>query len=154
MTDIATDVGVIIALFKQAAEDNGGSNGDQGKPDIPPYLIHALTVMLTNVLEREDNAKKEMKEEFKRQLDEKQKQIDKLSETTRKIRFDQDSQAQYNRSENLKIHGIEYKGNESVIEITKDIGKYTGVKVEDGDISCGHRLMSKQELEKTCCIYK
>ena len=56
--------------------------------------------------------------------------------------------AQYNRRENIKIHGIEYRNEESVVEITKDIGKCAGIKIEDSDISCGHRLMSKTELEK------
>ena len=159
MSDIATDVNMILALFEKAAEDHGSGQNDKGKPDIPPYLIPALRVMLTNIFEREDNAKTEMKDQFKRELDAKQDEIDKLKKdkqeeidnlkkSIRLCKFENDANAQYSRSENLKIHGIEYKGNESVTQITKDIGRYTGVKIEDSDISCGHRLMSKQELDK------
>ena len=57
------------------------------------------------------------------------REIDTLKAKYRKCLFDIDAQAQYNRSENLKIHGIEYTTTESVNEITKDIGKYTGVKI-------------------------
>ena len=145
MSDIATDVNCIMALFKEAAVEHDSS---QGKPDIPEYMYYAMKVMLTNILEREDNAKKEMKEDYTKKLNEKQNQIDTLKAKYRKCLFEIDAQAQYNRSENLKIHGIEYKSTESVNEITKDIAKYTGVKIEEGDISCGHRLMSKHELEK------
>ena len=66
----------------------------------------------------------------------------------RKCIFDIDGQAQYNRSENFKIHGVAYKSDEDINTITKDLGKYSGVNIDDCDISCGHRLMSKSELEK------
>ena len=46
MSDIATDVNCIMALFKEAAVDHGSS---QGKPDIPEYMYHALKVVLTNI---------------------------------------------------------------------------------------------------------
>ena len=96
-----------------------------------------------------------MKVDYERQLsdkqnviDEKLEVIDDLKEEIKQQQFENDALAQYNRLENIKIHGVEYKGSESVVEITKEIGKYSGVKIEDSDISCGHRLMSKLELDK------
>ena len=63
MSDIATDVNCIMALFKQAAVDHSSS---KGKPDIPDYMYHALSVLLTNVFERQDNAMQEMRDEFQK----------------------------------------------------------------------------------------
>ena len=59
-----------------------------------------------------------------------------------------DAQAQYNRSENIKIHNIKYSANENPNNIIKDLGKYAGVPITDTDISITHRLMSKEELLK------
>ena len=38
--------------------------------------------------------------------------------------FELDSQAQYNRSENIKIHNIKYTANEDTNTIIKDLGMY------------------------------
>ena len=122
---------------------------------VPPYLLCGLRVMVENLLERQDNNSNEMKEEYEKELENKQKVIDEQLQTIENLEgkilenyFKIDDQAQYNRRENLKIHGIEYQNNENIVEIIKDIGKFSGVKIEDGDISCGHRLMSKVELDK------
>ena len=151
MANRINDVNVVMALFKEAAEDYG----DSGKNSIAPYLLHGLRVMVDNIFERQDNSIKDLKEDYEKQLDDKQKVIDDKLQVIDDLNckiieqgFENDALGQYNRLENIKIHGVEYKGNESVVEITKEIGKYSGVKIEDGDISCGHRLMSKSELDK------
>ena len=151
MSDRVNDVNHVMALFKEAAEDYG----DSGKNTIAPYLLHGLRVMVDNIFERQDNIIKDMKEDYERQLgdkqnviDEKLEVIDELKDEIKQQQFENDALAQYNRLENIKIHGVEYKGSESIVEITKEIGKYSGVKIEDSDISCGHRLMSKLELDK------
>ena len=151
MSNRINDVNHVMALFKEAAEDYG----DAGKNTIAPYLLHGLRVMVDNIFERQDNIFKDLKEDYEKQLDDKQKVIDDKLQVIDKLNckiieqgFENDALGQYNRLENIKIHGVEYKGNESVVEITKEIGKYSGIKIEDGDISCGHRLMSKSELDK------
>ena len=61
--------------------------------------------------------------------------------------FNLDAIAQYNRSENIKIHGIEYKQGEDTNKIVKDIAEYCGVPMTDSDISVSHRLMSKEKMD-------
>ena len=154
MSTIVNDVNMVMNLFKEAAEGHGGN---QNK--LPDYMIHGLRVLVENIFERQDNINtdlkenhekqlKDLKENYDRELSDRDSVIDKLRVDLRKCIFDIDGQAQYNRSENFKIHGVVYKSGEDVNTITKDLGKYSGVKIEDGDISCGHRLMSKSELEK------
>ena len=58
-----------------------------------------------------------------------------------------DAQAQYNRSENIKIHGIEYTKGEDTNKIVKDVAKFCGVQINDVDISTSHRLMSKEDMD-------
>ena len=150
MANRDTDVNLVMTLFQQAAQDHG-----EGKNIIPPYLLHGLRVLVDNVFERQDNVNTDLIEAYEKKLsdkqlviDEKLKEIDDLKGEIRKCHFENDALGQYNRRENIKIHGVEYKPNESITEIAKDIGKYSGVKIEESDISCGHRLMSKSELDK------
>ena len=58
-----------------------------------------------------------------------------------------DAQAQYNRSENIKIHSIEYTKGEDTNKIVKDVAKFCGVQINDVDISTSHRLMSKEDMD-------
>ena len=81
--------------------------------------------MVDNTFERQDNNIKDMKENYERQLGDKQKVIeekleviDDLKEEIKQQQFENDALAQYNRLKNIKIHGMEYKGNENVVEIT------------------------------------
>ena len=145
------DVNLVLTLFKQSVEDFG----KKGEHTVPPHMLHGLRVLVENIFERQDNINNEVQESYDIKLKEKQKVIDeqlkvinKLEADIRQCHFDNDALAQYNRRENIKIHGVEYRNEESVNNITKDIGKVIGIKIEDGDISCGHRLMSKSELEK------
>ena len=111
-------------------------------------LMHALGVMLENIFEREDNVKNEMRIEYEDKLQKKQTEIYELRADHRKLMFDMDALAQYNRSENIKNQDIKYSSNEDTNAIVKDLGKYAGVVIKDEDISISHRLMSKDELEK------
>ena len=47
----------------------------------------------------------------------------------RNCKFEIDNQAQYNRSENFKIHGISYKSGEDIFKITKDLGSLIAVRI-------------------------
>ena len=154
MSNIVNDVNAVLALFKQAAQDYGGTNNE-----VPGFMLHGLRVLVENIFERQDNINNDLKENYETQLSDmktyyetqkydKDVEITTLKADIRKLKFELDNQAQYNRSENFKIHGIKYKSDENINTITKDLAKYSGVKIEDGDISCGHRLMSKSELEK------
>ena len=59
-----------------------------------------------------------------------------------------DALAQYTRSENIKIHGIQYEKGEDTNKIVKDVFKYCGVDIAESEISVSHRLMSKEEMDK------
>ena len=70
-----------------------------------------------------------------------------MQKRVRENHFSIDAQAQYNRSENIKIHGVEYKKGENTNEIVKDVAKYCGVEINDLDLSTSHRLMSREEMD-------
>ena len=154
MSNINTDVKAVMTLFKSAADDHISKNKptrsstQSNNIEVSPSLMHALGVMLENIFEREDNAKNDMRIEYEGKLSEKQKEIDELRADHRKLMFEMDALAQYNRSENIKIHNIKYSSTEETNQIVKDLGKHAGVLIKDEDISISHRLMSKDELEK------
>ena len=115
-------------------------------------------MVVSNLIERQDNGKQELREEFEAKLAENEAKFEaKLAEKDvviknleKKVRenyFNLDAIAQYNRSENIKIHGIEYKQGEDTNKIVKDVAKYCGVPMTDSDISVSHRLMSKEKMD-------
>ena len=77
---------------------------------------------------------------------EKDAKIEELERKVKENQYNLDAQAQYNRSENIKIHGIEYNKGEDTNEIVKNVAKYCGVEINDVDLSTSHRLMSKEEM--------
>ena len=85
---------------------------------------------------------------YEAELAKKDKTISELSKKSRANTFNLDALNQYTRSENIKLHGIEYTTGENTNQILKDVGKYCGVEIKDSDISITHRLMSKEEMEK------
>jgi len=50
---------------------------------------------------------------------------------------------QYGKRENLEIHGVPIKPNESTNQIVKAVAKLLNVKLEDNHISTFHRLTGK-----------
>ena len=114
--------------------------------EVPPFIMACFKVLVTNLTEREDNKRKELREEFELKLAEKDAIINDLQKKVKENYYSIDAQAQYNRSENIKIHGIPYKKDENTNEIVKDIAKYCGVEINDNDLSTSHRLMSKDEM--------
>ena len=138
--------------------DTAAATADDGPREVPPYILACLKALANNLMEREDNKRQELKaelrDEFQVKLDEKDAKITVLESTitdlTKKVRqnlFNIDSQAQYVRSENIKIHGIQYEKGEDTNEIVKNVFKYCGVSITDNDISISHRLMSKEKMD-------
>ena len=157
------DINCIMNQLKSAGDEqiksdnanSGRSSRQKGKPDdgdenclkeVPPYILKCFKILVTNLTEREDNLRKELEEKFDRKLAEKDEIISELEKKVRANHFNIDAQAQYNRSENIKIHGIEYKKGEDTNEIVKDVAKHCGVEINDIDLSTSHRLMSKEEM--------
>ena len=124
-----------------------GDGDDNGLKEIPPYILKCFEVLVSNLNEREDKKRKELKEEFEQKLAEKDEVINDLQRQIRENLFSIDAQAQYSRSENIKIHGIEYKKGENTNDIVKDVAKFCGVEIKDEDISTSHRLMSKDAMD-------
>ena len=142
---------------KKAATDTAPATEEIPK-EIPAYVIAMLNILVINITEREDTKIQELRDEFEDKLAQKVIEFDtKLSEKdtiitnlTKKVRgntFDLDAQAQYNRSENIKIHGIEYEKGEDTNKIVKDVAKYCGLAISDSDISVSHRLMSVEKMD-------
>ena len=147
------------ASSKAAAKPGDITDDTNTNKEVPPYIIAMFNIVITNLIERQDNATQEMKEYFEAELDKKHsyyetelakkdKAISDLSKKSRTNTFNLDALNQYTRSENIKIHGVEYKSGEDTNQILKDVGKYCGVEIKDSDISVIHRLMSKEEMEK------
>ena len=124
-----------------------GDGDDNGLKEVPPYILKCLEVLASNLAERDDNKRQELKEEFEQKLAEKDELINDLQKQIRENLFSIDAQAQYNRSENIKIHGIEYKKGENTNKIVKDVAKFCGVEIRDGDLSTSHRLMSRDAMD-------
>lgn len=132
----------------KAASKSGDTATDDTIKEIPPYITAMFNTVITNLMEREDNAREQLKEYFQSELAKKDAIISDLSKKVRANTFNLDSLNQYTRSENIKIHGVEYKNGEDTNQILKDVGKYCGVDIKDSDISVSHRLMSKEEMDR------
>ena len=143
----------------KAAAKPGDTTDDTTIKEIPPYITAMFKIVITNIMEREDNARQQLKEYFeaemakkdiyfKAELAKKDTVISQINKKARGNTFNLDALNQYTRSENIKIHGIEYQKGEDTNQILKDVGKYCGVDIKDSDISVTHRLMSKEEMEK------
>ena len=135
----------------RSSRGRGTSKTEQAADDcylkeVPPYLLECFKVLLTNITERQDNMIKDLKEEFEEKLKEKDEIISKLEKKVNNNFNNIDAQAQYNRSENIKIHGIPYKKDEDTNQIVKEVAKFCGVDIKDQDLSTSHRLMSKDEM--------
>ena len=96
---------------------------DEPLKEVPPFILECFKKVISNLMERQDNGMQELREEFDAKLAENEAKFDaKLAEKDvviknleKKVRenyFHLDANAQYNRSENIKIHGIEYKQGE------------------------------------------
>ena len=163
----SNDVVCIINLLKSvgdaklASEPGRSSRSKTSKPgdtednsvkEVQPYILECFTVLVKNITEREDLKRQELKAEltadFDTKLAAKDVIIKGLEKKIRENQFSIDAQAQYNRSENFKIHGIEYKKGENTNEIVKEVAKYCGVQINDADLSTSHRLMSKEDMDK------
>ena len=156
----SADVLCIINLLKSAGDEklksdisNSGrsSRNNKGTDDtfpkeVPAYLIECFRVLITNLTEREDNKRQALKEYFEGELAAKNRIISELQKKVKDNHYSIDAQAQYNRSENIKIHGIPYKKDENTNDIVKDVAKYCGVEINDQDLSTSHRLMSKDDI--------
>ena len=122
------------------------SEDDNSQKEVPSYILECFKVLITNLTEREDIKRQELKDEFLEILAEKDAKIEELERKVKENQYNLDAQAQYNRSENIKIHGIEYNKGEDTNEIVKNVAKYCGVEINDVDLSTSHRLMSKEEM--------
>ena len=163
------DIACIMAQLKTKGEDKLKASNDQARSsrasskasaksgetatddtikEIPPYIVAMFETLVTNIMEREDNAREQLKEDFQVELDKKDAIISDLRKKIRVNKFDLDTLNQYTRSENIKIHGIGYKKGEDTNQLVKDVGKYCGVEIKDSDISVSHRLMSIEEMDK------
>ena len=156
----SADTQCIMNLLKIAGDEKlksdnsnpGRSSRTKGTDDaspkeVPAYILACFSVLITQLAEREDNKRQEMKEEFEKQLKEKYEIILRLENKVKENLYSIDAQAQYNRSENIKIHGIEYTKGEDTNKIVKDVAKFCGVQINDVDISTSHRLMSKEDMD-------
>ena len=150
------------ARGKAATNTAAAAPADDAPKVIPPYLLACFNALASNLMEREDNKRQDLRDELKAELiDEFQAKLDekdaiitlmetKITALTKKVRenyFEQDAQAQYIRSENIKIQSIEYQTGEDTNKIVKDVFKYCGVPITDNDISTSHRLMSKEKMD-------
>ena len=142
-----------------AAATAGDAAADDDLKEVPPYILACLNTLAKNLMEREDNKRQELKDELRAEfcakLTEKDEKIaeqaatiTELRKTARENYFKMDALAQYTRSENIKIHGIQYEKGEDTNKIVKDVFKHCGVDITEKDISVSHRLMSKEEMDK------
>ena len=123
--------------------------------EVPEFILVCIEAAVKNLREERDVKFEEqnikfntMKTELEEIIEDKEKLITGLRKEVREHKFEVDALAQYTRSENFKIHGIEYKKGEDTNEIVKKVAKYAGVSLTDRDISVSHRLMSKEAMDK------
>ena len=132
---------------RSAKVSEPGKGGDVCLKEVPPFILACFKVLASNLIEREDLKRQELREEFEAKLAEKDLVIEDLKKKVKENYYSIDAQAQYNRSENIKIHGIEYKKGENTNDIVKDVAKFCGVELNDTDLSTSHRLMSKEDMD-------
>ena len=158
------DLSCIMTQFKEAGEEKlrsvRTSRGNETTKEIPPFIFECFKTAVSSLIERQDNTIQELREEFEAKLAERDNKyeaklaekdvlISNLEKKVRKNYYNLDALSQYNRSENIKIHGIEYKQGEDTNKIVKDVAKYCGVPLSDSDISVSHRLMSKEKMDSS-----
>ena len=84
MSTITADVKLIMSLFKNAADDHSSKNKSTRTTnnEVSPALMHAIGVLVQNILEREDSIKKDYEDKLfaNQKLYE-----DKLSDSQREI---------------------------------------------------------------------
>ena len=135
-----------------------GESDDYCLKEVPPFIMECFKVLVSNLNEREDVKRDELEKKFDSKLEAKEKEfnlklaqkdkiINDLEKKVKENFHSIDAQAQYNRSENIKIHGIEYKKGEDTNKIVKDVAKFCGVDMNDMELSTSHRLMSKTEMD-------
>ena len=174
MADI--NINCIMNLVRSAGNDKLKTMGDSADPvckatrsnksgkdeevnvvftEVPEFILVCIEAAVKNIREEQDVRFEElntkyntMKTELEEKIEEKDKLITGLRKEVREHKFEVDALAQYTRSENFKIHGIEYKKGEDTNEIVKKVAKYAGVSLTDRDISVSHRLMSKEQMDK------
>ena len=59
-----------------------------------------------------------------------------------------DELEQYGRRENLEIHGVAVKPNESTNQFVKTLAKHLNVHPDESHISTSHRLVTKADSKK------
>ena len=59
-----------------------------------------------------------------------------------------DELEQYGRRENLEIHGVPVKPNESTNQVVKTLAKHLNVHLDESHISTSHRLATKPDSKK------
>ena len=135
----------------KATRSNKSGNSDEVNVvfnEVPEFMLKCIEVAITNLREEQDIKFNAKLEEMELKLEDKDKLIKELRSELREQQFEMDALAQYTRSENFKILGVQYKKGENTNEIVKDIAKYAGVTLTDQDISVSHRLMSIEKMDK------
>ena len=156
------DLSSIMTELKEAGEEKlksvRTSRGNETTKEIPPFILECFKTAVNSLIERQDNTIQELREEFEAKLVESENKyeaklaekdvlISNLQKNVRENYYNLDALSQYNRSENIKIHGIEYRQGEDTNKIVKDVAKYCGVPLSDSDISVSHRLMSREQMD-------
>ena len=59
-----------------------------------------------------------------------------------------DELEQYGRRENLEIHGVPVKPNESTNQVVKTLAKHLNVHLDESHISTSHQLATKPDSKK------
>ena len=134
---------------KRAEEFSKNSSRGRNKENVPvPDMTLAITdQLLKEMIELVNVTVSDLREEFDEKLKDKDLKICDLQNENRELRYQLDASQQYSRRENLKIIGVEYKENEDVKKIVKDIAAHVGVPIEDKDISVAHRLNTSDDKE-------
>ena len=143
----------ISNIVKNRAEEfvknSNTGRRDKGSVQSPDMTLAITDELLKQVLEYVNVTVSELKEDYDDKLKAKDLKIGELQSENQELRYQLDASSQYNRRENLKIIGVEYKKDEDVKKIVKDIAAHVGVPIEDKDISVVHRLNTSDDKENT-----
>ena len=141
----------ISNIVKNRAEEfvknSNTGRRDKGSAQSPDMTLAITDELLKQEIEYINFTVSELKEDYDDKLKDKDLKICELQSENQELRYQLDASSQYNRRENLKIIGVEYKKDEDVKKIVKDIAAHVGVPIEDKDISVVHRLNTSDDKE-------
>ena len=141
--------GKIDECIKQDSGKTTRKNSEENKSQMKDTMV-IIKELVKQMMEYTDVKVQEVKDHFTDEIKQRDDKISKLVDENCELRYQVDSQSQYNRRDNLKIVGLKYEKGEDIYKKVQELSEHIGAPIKPEEISTIHRLQtSDSKVDET-----